>query len=59
MREETVINLFPALTVVAGSKRANPIGASEDGPVKLGRNGPDIGRDQTVVFLNPGIAVVA
>ena len=59
MREETVVNLFPALTVVAGSKRADPIGAGEDGPAKLGRDRPDIGRDQTVVFLNPGIAVVA
>src|SRR5204863_7582245 len=59
VREETVVNLFPALTVVAGSKRANPIGASEDGPVKLGRDRPNIGRDQAVVFLNPRIAVVA
>ena len=54
VRKEPVVNPFPALTVVAGSKRADPIGASEDGPVKLGRDRPDIFKPLfTAVQLSP------
>ena len=60
MREQTVVNLFPALTVVRWIEtRRSHRCQRKMVPVKLGRDRPDIGRDQTVVFLNPGIAVVA